>query len=677
MAIVLPSGECLRIFRIPLGMGGEGKVYRVANEGHKGIVAKIYNKLPDRDRQDKLKAMLSMSNPALKDACAWPINTLLDTNSGEICGFTMKEITDSEPLHHFYSPSWRKQNHPNASWDTLLQLASNLASVFNVVHDSGIVVGDVNPNSLRVCKNGRVVLIDSDSFQLSHNGSLFKCRVGVPSFTPPELLLSTQSFDLVERTINHDLFGLSLLLFHVLFMGRHPFAGVFNGAGDTPIESHIREFRYAYAVDHKQRGLLPPPLSISPRLVASSELAALFENDFTQTSVLRGRTTSRRWFEAISTQRQRLVRCKSNSNHVYDISVGNCIWCTLERKGLSFFEPKASPLISTNCPESITKYDPVDLLPTKMEEAAWKRISAFSAEKNVLPTISLSAIQARHPLSDIEKASILKRSKLRLCLVVVAGLILLIGQVSLMPFMVFLLIAVFSYSPKPIRDLIGKYKAELKQAEADASEVKRSLDSLANTTNQEQYISSAKAAWLIIDSLKGKYDKDIAYRLSELRQQHLVSYLRSWLIADAGIYGIGPSRTATLASYGIESAADISAGSLYGINGFGSVLTMSLLEWKASVSSRYCPPAEYQLLKGEEYVLLSRYMKTRRKASADLQLAVETFDRIVDDTKRLRNSSELKLQALLQLAASIRADLGQLKQPASVILKNKYWYLIF
>lgn len=677
MPIVLPSGESLKISKVPLGIGGEGKVYRVANEGQKGIIAKIYNRLPDRERQEKLKTMISICNPALMDACAWPISTLIDTNSGEICGFTMNEVVESEPLHHFYSPSWRKQNQPSLSWDNLLQLSANLTAVFSIVHGLGIVVGDVNPNSLRVRKNGRVVLIDSDSFQLSHNGSLFKCRVGVPSFTPPELLSSNQSFDLVKRNINHDLFGLSLLIFHILFMGRHPFAGVFNGPGDTPIESHIREFRYAYAVDHKHRGLLPPPLSISPRLVASSEVAELFENDFTQIGAVKGRTSSKRWFEVLAKQRQRLARCKSNANHVYDSSVGNCIWCALERKGLSFFESRMPATSSNKTSESLTRFTPADLLPTKTEEAAWRRISTVSAEKNIIPTITPSTIQPRYRLRETERVAILNRSRLRLLSCLFAVMILLVGKTALIPLIAILLIAGFGYTPKPIRTLIAKYNTELAQVEADVTRLKTSWHSLANSSKQAHAISTAKAAWTTIQSLKDQFDRELASKLNILRQKHKDSYLRSWLIADAGISGIGPGRSSTLASYGIESAADISAERLHGISGFGPVLTSCLLAWKGRLISGYQSPSDEQLLKSEEKALLVRYMKTRRQASADLQSAIEIFDKNAKETKRLRAGFESRVLKSHQLAASIRADINQLKQPASSTFKGRYWYLIF
>jgi len=677
MAIVFSSGERVRISKSPIGVGGEGKVYRVANEGRTGVIAKIYNKIPDRERQEKLKAMLLLSSSTLLNACAWPIDTLRDTSSGEICGFTMNEVTESEPLHHFYSPSWRMQNQPNASWDTLLQLSSNLAAVFGVIHDLGIVVGDVNPNSLRVRKNGRVVLIDTDSFQLSHGSSLYRCRVGVPSFTAPELLSTNKPFDLIKRSRNNDLFGLSLLLFHLLFMGRHPFAGVFSGQGDTPIESHIKEFRYAYAVDHKQRGLLPPPLSISPRLVASTDIANLFENDFTQIGAVNGRTSPKEWHQAIHLQRKRLTKCHLNTNHLYDSSVGSCIWCALEQKGLAFFLTRTSTIASGNTSESLVSFKPINLLPTRSEEAAWKRISSIAAEKTLMPQVALTNVKPQFNLAENERAAILRRSVLRFLSCTSAVLLLLLGQSSIFPLIPIILCTAFAYSPSVIRKLIAKYKAELIHLEADLATAKSNWNSLANASKCRQALSKANTAWTTIESLKIQYDKEIDSRLSILRQQHKESYLRSWLIADASISGIGPGRSSTLASYGIETAAEISPGRLYGINGFGPVLTSSLLAWKDALLSQYRQPTDNQLVKNEEKSLLAKYMRIRRQAAADLQTAIETFDAGRKETQRLLVKCEAQIASYYQLAASIKADINQLRKPASFIFRDKYPYLIF
>jgi hypothetical protein len=259
-----------------------------------------------------------------------------------------------------------------------------------------------------------------------------------------------------------------------------------------------------------------------------------------------------------------------------------------------------------NASESLAKFKPADLLPTKTEEAAWKRISSVSAEKNVIPAIRLSTIQPRYGITDTERVSILRRGRLRLLTCLFAVMTLLVGQTTAIPFIPILLIAGFGYSPKPIRKLIAKYKTELAQVEADVTGLKASWHSLVNDSKQTNIISTAQTAWSTIQSLTNQFDGEIACKLDILRQQHKDSYLRSWLIADAGITGIGPGRSSVLASYGIESAADIYAERLYGISGFGPVLTSSLLAWKTKLISGYQPPSDDQLLKGEEKALLAR-----------------------------------------------------------------------
>ena len=81
-------------------------------------------------------------------------------------------------------------------------------------------------------------LIGCDSFQITAGGRCFTCDVGVPMFTPPEL--QERSLTGVIRSENHDNFGLAVVIFQVLFMGSHPFAGRRPGGGDMPIEQAIK-----------------------------------------------------------------------------------------------------------------------------------------------------------------------------------------------------------------------------------------------------------------------------------------------------------------------------------------------------------------------------------------------------------------------------------------------------
>ena len=121
------------------------------------------------------------------------------------------------------------------------------------------------------------MLIDCDWYQIADGARLFTCDVGVPHFTAPEL--QGQSFRGLQRTPQHDAFGLAVLVFHLLFMGRHPFAGRYLGKGDMPVERAIKEGRFAYGPHADGVQMTPPPHSLRLSQVPD-EIAGLFERAF-------------------------------------------------------------------------------------------------------------------------------------------------------------------------------------------------------------------------------------------------------------------------------------------------------------------------------------------------------------------------------------------------------------
>ena len=51
------------------------------------------------------------------------------------------------------------------------------------------------------------------------------------------------------RTENHDRFGLAVLIYQLLFVGRHPCAGVYRGAGDPSFEELIADILKDFGFD--------------------------------------------------------------------------------------------------------------------------------------------------------------------------------------------------------------------------------------------------------------------------------------------------------------------------------------------------------------------------------------------------------------------------------------------
>jgi DNA-binding helix-hairpin-helix protein with protein kinase domain len=188
--------------------------------------------------------MAKIWSPDLLKIAAWPTATLSTGNGTVIDGILMPKIAGYREIHHLYSVAQRRKEFPEVDWGFLLHTARNCAIAFEAVHSHGHVVGDVNQKNVMVSKKGIVAFVDCDSFQVAEGLRIFRCRVGVPEYTPPEL--HGKKFETLDRAANHDLFGLAVLIFHLLMMGRHPFAGVPVAQADIPIEKAIQDGCYAY-----------------------------------------------------------------------------------------------------------------------------------------------------------------------------------------------------------------------------------------------------------------------------------------------------------------------------------------------------------------------------------------------------------------------------------------------
>ena len=160
----------------------------------------------------------------------------------------------------YTAPLTGKSPSRTQTGNSLVRTAKNLAAAFYIIHKYGYVIGDVNEGNILVTKKACVRLIDCDSFQVQTRDTIYHCEVGVAQFTPPELQKS-KDFKML-RTRNHDNFGLAILIFLLLFMGRHPFSGVYKGTDDMPIERAIAEFRFAFGRSAALKAMSPPPNSV-------------------------------------------------------------------------------------------------------------------------------------------------------------------------------------------------------------------------------------------------------------------------------------------------------------------------------------------------------------------------------------------------------------------------------
>lgn len=314
------DGRTVRLGAL-LGRGGEGAVHAV--QGQAGVAAKLYRPEIAAARAPKIAAMLGLGLAERAALVAFPAAALRDWE-GRFAGFLMPRVAKAQPLHELTSPGARKRCFPEADYRFVVRAALNAARAVAGAHAAGCVIGDVNHSGFLIGEDARVALIDADSFQVEAAGRLWPCRVAVPEFTPPEL----QGAVLAEtrRTADHDAFGLAVALFQLLFLGRHPYAGVAKGE-DLAVEEAIAAHAFAYAA---RRGRLTPPRGTLRLSELPPAVAALFEAAFAPDAAGR-RPSAEAWVDALAGMEARLAQCAAVPRHFH--AAERCPWCRIERGG--------------------------------------------------------------------------------------------------------------------------------------------------------------------------------------------------------------------------------------------------------------------------------------------------------------------------------------------------------
>ncbi|QBY56176.1 helix-hairpin-helix domain-containing protein [Cupriavidus oxalaticus] len=601
------NGRRIALGRV-LGRGGEGTVHEVPSISQH-LVAKVYHEPIAPEKQAKLRAMVGRVDERLKEIATWPLATLHPSASGPVRGFLMPKAAQADPVHHLYGPAHRKQRFPNADWSFLVNTARNIASAFKTVHTYQCVIGDVNPNLVFVSKNSIVRLIDCDSFQVPNGNSTFFCEVGVPHFTPPELQ-GLSSFRGIHRTENHDNFGLALLVFHLLLMGRHPFSGRYSGRGDMSLEKAIAEFRFAFGLSASSKGMSAPPNAVIPAILPPA-MAAMFELAFTEKGAgPNGRPTAANWVSALDSLKAQLRTCRQEAAHKYFGALANCPWCAAERQsGISFFIGiGVASTMSTSSGAGAFNIVTV-----------WANIRAVQSPGSVSPPVmpSSHAIKANPLPSGLRAARTWRRVRRW------GAVLLLLVCIVTAPKYFFgaLLVAALLYflGNSDSQEMQGLKAAwdTAKQVHATAQEQWKAVSTDQEFQAKLNELHNARKEY---DALASRMAADKQKLQSNVRDLQLRKYLDTFFIADHDIPGIGPTRKAILTSFGVESAADISWNRVKAIRGFGDRLTRDLLNWRRSLEAKFVfnpnqglDPADIATLH-KRYTLLKSQLETQMQA---------------------------------------------------------------
>lgn len=603
----------------PLARGGQGVVWRLA--GHDNHLVKIYHSPLSRKETDKQRVLRNNCH-ILRNVAALPVSLAFDDalllrNVGVFIPFI-----GGVEIFELYGTRSRLKHFPNATFQFLVFAAYNLAAAFEELHSHGIVVGDVNEQNIKVLPDATVRFIDTDSFQIRNGENLYTSDVGTPLWTPPEL--HGRNLTGLERTTNHDLFGLAQLIFLLLFAGRHPFSGVPKTQNQFLPEEAIQQHAFAFAPPEMGMPVGPPPGA--PRLeMLPVEIREAFSRAFLKDSVLpNARPTANRWRQLLDRLRKTLVVCAQKPSHIYWGKADSCPWCGIhEEAGVDIFPaPLGAPRIVLPNPVSSD---------ASIGRWAGMRPHPFTVTKP--PSFS-----------NVPPSPLPPRPK---------------GFWN----GVYKLFFEEDWKRSWLHPSIHACNANIKKSEAQMQAARTAQQKIIAAYNQS-FSKNAEVLNPIIYSLNNTYRIREAIKqtvIDERRQVALNDYLQGFPIRHSKIPQIGPARLATLLSFGIETAADIDRRTLS-----RAALPLNavdeLLKWKRHKQTLFRFEQSLELSESEKQ-LIERRTQERVKALREEAAALEVkMNEITNRTQSELRALDLQITQFARSRAQAMADLTVLQR---------------
>ena len=356
-----------------IGAGGEGLVYALRKNGETFAIKRYHQ--PSRERFEKLRAAITAkpSNAIFSNGgktivqMAWPVGIV--TEGGVDRGFAMPYVSSQETmeLDFFINPILaRDERHletPNLAMR--LQIAQNLCSVINSLHETGHHFIDFKPQNIKVYPRSlHVCLIDCDSFSINSNGRRYPASAYSPQYINPVALVN----DLHPSKLGEDQdnWAIAVALFMLLNFDLHPYDGKASASVQvTAIDDFVRMGLYAY-------GYKPHPL-VTPKKASVHELwpreiRELFDRAFTNPQKS---PRMIEWTNAISSilQNKKIARCDvqpKSLGHLKFLGL-ECMQCSYEARQTPRAAQRAvRPRRPYQAPQIPTRINPPLNIPKRM-----------------------------------------------------------------------------------------------------------------------------------------------------------------------------------------------------------------------------------------------------------------------------------------------------------------------
>jgi DNA-binding helix-hairpin-helix protein with protein kinase domain/Tfp pilus assembly protein PilF len=634
-----------------IGRGGEGTVFFCPND--LSLVAKIYHAPVDAEKAEKLRWMAENKNDQLLKVAAWIVDTLHDAPNGKTVGFLMPNVKAKE-IHELYSLKSRRVHFPEATWQFLVHTATNVARAFYNLHKNQHVMGDVNHGNCVVLRDGTVKLIDCDSYSVSRGDFRYRCEVGVATHLAPEL----QGADLgeVERLPAHDNFGLAVIIFQLLFLGRHPFAGNYLGDKDKSLEDCIREQRFAYGEKAISRNVKQPPGTLSLSAV-TPRLALMFERAFLTIK----RPEPREWIEALEDLSDSLKQCSLHIGHFYFDNLHTCPWCELESKmGLMLF-----PFVSGNRAVGEEQFNIFTVENLVSSLTIPQNLPAKPPKPLALPPPSPEAETTRREnLSRFIMLAILQ-----FCIVIFLtaiagpGVGFFVGAILMTG-----LIVTLNNSGKTNK---GDLEARLEKARQDWNQLENEWTAADTVPQFNNDLSLIKQKISAHQNLQQQSREKVKLLHDEIFHYKLDFYLSSFKIADAKISEVGRKNLDLLKGFGIRSAADIDVKRLNSLPPIDDAIKASVVDWRKDLERSFEYHPDNELPEAEQKRLTHDFTEKRggiEREIENLLVGLRSGSTFLRQRQQLLSARAESLARQLLQSESDLSAVGNITPPIVVLI---------
>jgi hypothetical protein len=155
-------------------------------------------------------------------------------------------------------------------------------------------------------------------------------------------------------------------------------------------------------------------------------------------------------------------------------------------------------------------------------------------------------------------------------------------------------------------------------------------------------------------------------------ESQLTQYLERFLIAKSKIRKIGAGRKATLASFGVETAADLNQQKLFEIQGFGPTLVTALMTWRQGILTKFVfnpnEPINQRELTALRIKIASRKGALEGKIRSGLTGLQQASNLCLGQRRRLSDTATRAFVGVKQAELNDRIATGPLQKSSKWIL---------